>query len=53
MRMLNETTAQCEVCGCPIQHLSDNYGRIKGTLADALEAHRVLVHKNEPEVTDA
>ena len=45
MKMLNDTTAQCPECGCPIQKLADgHWGQTKGTLEDALAKHYEIVH---------
>lgn len=44
--------ALCPLCSCPIQLLFDvEKGKPKGTIKDALEAHRRVVHPNEPEVS--
>lgn len=43
----------CPDCSCPLQLLADGYtGETRGTIEDALEAHRRTVHKDLLE-TDA
>lgn len=40
----------CPLCSCPIQLLADGrQGGTRGTIEDAMEAHRLVVHKDEPE----
>lgn len=36
----------CPICRCPLQRMSDNHGPT-GTLEDALQAHRRIVHPTE------
>lgn len=43
----------CPECKCPIQLLSaGKNGETTGTIHDAMEAHYLVVHKDEPDVTE-